>query len=791
MTQEPVFDIPATSDYTVSVNGKPITVYAMPTRYGQSFKDGNPVSVYDGQPLRQPMYFACADIAGPSAVEVEAAFLPEGGILAMTAHPLSRSLTLERDGGKAAFTVDEPGSVTLLVNGDHRNRPLHIFFSPPVEAPPEGAIIFGPGFHDLGYDNPITLTDGQALYLAPGAWVEGIVCAKGARDIRIMGRGVLSQRRPGKLDYAGGETAPNGIRLANCRNVVIEGIVETRGIGGWCSLVTNCDRVEVRDYHVLASVVWSADGFNPCNSRDVTVERCFIRSGDDCIAIKGNTGGCVLSEPHIPPETQPPVENIHVRQSVFWCDHNEVFVIGCETRARHIRNISIRDCDVLFHWSSMDMGVFGILPLHGTGIRGIVYDDIRVEHCEEHLFFFRYCESIWSIPGDLTFPGTVADITIRNVSVLHAVTGPRSEISGYAPDKRFENISIENLRYGDKPVTDAAGMGLRLNEHVADLRFAKNGNMRENVLAYLKARGKGSYLFGQVATWVHKENPDMDHPGNWLRKVREHTGQLPRYGCITYDFDGNAFSDAAWNEGVRKLWDRGMIVGVYSFFANPSGGRWNDPVQIENIWAPGENAIKTNFYRQLDRMAANLQWLKERGIPVVYTPFVELDDGNKWHAKQGATSVIRLHRLVHDYFTAKDLDNLVWACHTTQWNSAKEYYPGDAYVDVIGKSAYGRGLPFDEYEWAVEKKQKAGKVIWWAELGIRDTADAPRDCFDVLKRLEQSFPELAGFVFWSDTEHHNVVGNLNASAFMAHPQIVTMEDTTDPDKEIEDVSERL
>ena len=166
-----------------------------------------------------------------------------------------------------------------------------------------------------------------------------------------------------------------------------------------------------------------------------------------------------------------------MRQSVFWCDHNEVFVIGCETRARHIRNVSIRDCDVLFHWSSMDMGVFGIIPLHGTEIRGIVYDDIRVEHCEEHLFFFRYCESIWDIPGDLTFPGTVADITIRNVSVLHAKTGPRSEISGYASDKRFEHITIENLRYGGKPVTDAAEMGLRLNEHVAGLRFAPVGSL--------------------------------------------------------------------------------------------------------------------------------------------------------------------------------------------------------------------------------------------------------------------------------------------------------------------------
>lgn len=471
MIQSRAFEIPTTSDYAVSVHGRPVAVYVMPTRYGQALQNGNPVSVYDGQPLRRPMYFACADIGAPATVTVEIGFLPAGAIRSVTAHPLSRGIALRCEGARVTFEVDRPGTVTLLVNGDHRDRPLHLFFSPPVEAPPEGAIVFGPGYHDLGYDNPITLTDGQTLYLAPGAWVEGIVRATGACNIRIIGRGVLSQRRPGTQDYAGGVTAPHGIELSNCQDVLIEGIVETRGIGGWCSLVTNCDRVEVRDYHVLASVVWSADGFNPCNSRDVTVERCFIRSGDDCIAIKGTTGGGVLTEPHIPPETQPPVENIHVRQSVFWCDHNEVFVIGCETRARHIRNISIRDCDVLFHCSSMDMGVFGILPLHGTEIRGIVYDDIRVEHCEEHLFFFRYCESIWDIPGDLTFPGTVADITIRNVSVLHAATGPRSEFTGYAPDKRIENVRIDGLRYGGKAVQDAAGMGLKANAHVADVRF--------------------------------------------------------------------------------------------------------------------------------------------------------------------------------------------------------------------------------------------------------------------------------------------------------------------------------
>lgn len=299
---------------------------------------------------------------------------------------------------------------------------------------------------------------------------------------------------------------------------------------------------------------------------------------------------------------------------------------------------------------------------------------------------------------------------------------------------------------------------------------------REKVLTYLKGLGQGTYLFGQVGTWVHNENPDMDHPSNWLHKVHAHAGRWPRYGCITYDFEDNPFSDAAWNEGVQKLWNRGLIPGVYTFFANPGGGRWNDSCEIAQIWAAGENPVKAHFYRQLDRMAANLRWLKDRGIPVVYTPFVESDDRNKWHAKQGPEAIIPLYRLVHDYFQGTQrLDNVIWAYHTTQNDGALERcYPGDAYVDVLGKSAYGSGLVFSEYEWARAKKREQGKVIWWAELGIRGKSEPPRDCLDVLRKLESHFPELAGFVFWSDEGFYNVVGNLKAQDLMSHPKIVSL-----------------
>ena len=298
----------------------------------------------------------------------------------------------------------------------------------------------------------------------------------------------------------------------------------------------------------------------------------------------------------------------------------------------------------------------------------------------------------------------------------------------------------------------------------------------DKILTYLRSLGNGRYLFGQVATWVHNENPDMDHHSNWLRKVYNHTGKMPRYGCVTYDFHDDPFPDSAWNNGVKKMWDRGMIIGVFTFYANPSGRSWNDPVDIDQIFVQGDNPIKHNFYAQMNRMAANLKWLKDQGIVVVYTPFVESDDRNKWHAKEGSKNIIKLYRLVHDYFTNnKDLDNIIWAYHTTANHGALEkYYPGDTYVDVLGKSAYGTGLNFSEYQWALEKKETSGKVIWWSELGIRGRSDPPRDCLDVVKKLETNYPELAGFVFWSDDGHYNVIGNNNGAELMVHPKIVTL-----------------
>jgi len=445
---------PVSKDYALTVDGQEAAVYGIPSRYGH------------------PVCFSYFDIAGPVKIKVTVNFLPGGEIEGLTVHPLALGITARRDGNTFTFTVERTGSITLLVNGDYENRPLHLFVNPPDHPPPPGAIVFGPGKHVLGYDKPIRLKSGQTLYIAGGAWVEGIVRAPDAHGVRIMGRGVLSQSTVQGKHYAGGDTAPLGIVLTDCQNVIVEGIIETRAVGGWCGIALNCEGVRVRNYHVLAPVIWSSDGFNPCNSRYVLIEDSFFRTGDDCIAIKGTAGGSILSSPHIPPDTQPAVENIAVRRCVFWNDSNGVLVIGPETRAKHIRNIFYSDCDVIYRARhGADLGVFGILSLHGTEITNVRYEDIRVEHCNNQLFCFRFTEKIFSIPGDQSFPGGISGVSIRNVSVGYQAKGPRSEFSGWSADKQIRDVSIEGLRYGGEVVQNAEDMGLQCNDWVSDIRF--------------------------------------------------------------------------------------------------------------------------------------------------------------------------------------------------------------------------------------------------------------------------------------------------------------------------------
>ncbi len=237
-----------------------------------------------------------------------------------------RTLTLAWDGPRK-----------LSIEPDGKRGPLLLFANPLERDVPKpggpGVRYFGPGIHKAG---KISVGSGQTVYLAGGAVVKGGISAVGS-NIRICGRGILDGSG---YPWGKGPCTTVGIQGTN---VTVEGIT-IRGSPQWTVVPRYSRQVTIRNVKICNSRVQNDDGIDPCNSQDVSVVDCFIRTDDDCVAMKGT----VL----LPSAPNANVERIRVENCVLWSDRGRIFLLGHESQAPSMRQIALRNLNVIHFWAS-------------------------------------------------------------------------------------------------------------------------------------------------------------------------------------------------------------------------------------------------------------------------------------------------------------------------------------------------------------------------------------------------------------------------------------------------------
>lgn len=270
--------------------------------------------------------------------------------------PISRGIKPEVIGGAVSFTLDSPGPVTLELDGHH--LALHIFadlyedFG--VNEGDPNVLYFGPGVHRPGL---IELEDNQTLYIAAGAVVHTGIRAKGKKNIRVLGQGIICNSefpRGGNSSFVASE----------CTNVEIRGVV-IRDSCGWTVSAFACSNVVIENIKIIGMWRYNADGIDLVNTRNALIQDCFVRAFDDCLVLKGNPSYCGLN-----------VENILIRRNVVWCDWGRALEIGCETYAPEYRSVIYEDNDIIRPAHvAIDVQNGGSAHVHG-----MVFRDIRVEY---------------------------------------------------------------------------------------------------------------------------------------------------------------------------------------------------------------------------------------------------------------------------------------------------------------------------------------------------------------------------------------------------------------------------
>jgi mannan endo-1,4-beta-mannosidase len=91
----------------------------------------------------------------------------------------------------------------------------------------------------------------------------------------------------------------------------------------------------------------------------------------------------------------------------------------------------------------------------------------------------------------------------------------------------------------------------------------------------------------------------------------------------------------------------------------------------------------------IDLIAGYLKQFKDANIPVLWRPLHEAAGGWFWWGAKGAEPCKALWKLMFDRLVNyHKLNNLIWVWTSATDDKATTWYPGDAYVDVIGMDIY-------------------------------------------------------------------------------------------------------
>lgn len=225
---------------------------------------------------------------------------------------------------------------------------------------------------------------------------------------------------------------------------------------------------------------------------------------------------------------------------------------------------------------------------------------------------------------------------------------------------------------------------------------------------------------------------------NWnideAEKIHRATGRYPALACFDYlhlpDSQPGGWIDYTNTKVVERWWKkRGLVACMWHWkvpAADGSSRAFYAPDEkkpaseyttfdAEKALQPG-TAEHRIIEADLNQMAHCLMLLKDRHIPVIWRPLHEAAGRWFWWGARGPETYKRLWRYMFDYFQARGLNNLIWVW--TSENGDSEWYPGDRYVDIIGRDIYTRddaaGMA---REFAELQKLYPGKIIALTECG--------------------------------------------------------------------------
>jgi polygalacturonase len=253
------------------------------------------------------------------------------------------------------------------------------------------------------------------------------------RNITFRGRGIL--------DASACPTHARSPVFVRGSDITLEGVI-LRDSSLWTIPIRRSDRVTVRNVKLIGYRA-NSDGIDICNSRDVTVESCFIRTLDDLIVVKSDKG-------------QGEAKRIVARGCVLWNQVAHALSVGAELR-ENVDDVLFTDCD-LIHDQGREWAL-RVYHCDAARVSNVRFEGLRIEEA-------RRCISVWigkAVWSRDTERGHIRGVVFKDIRASGAPL--TVQLVGGDEGHAIEDVLFQDVVLNGKPVTRD---GLQVNA------FAKN-----------------------------------------------------------------------------------------------------------------------------------------------------------------------------------------------------------------------------------------------------------------------------------------------------------------------------
>ncbi|MEK8174799.1 glycosyl hydrolase [Streptomyces sp. M19] len=192
-----------------------------------------------------------------------------------------------------------------------------------------------------------------------------------------------------------------------------------------------------------------------------------------------------------------------------------------------------------------------------------------------------------------------------------------------------------------------------------------------DVVDYLKSLSGSHTITGQ-----HNREPNSQ-PSKWTAAVHDITGVYPGLWGGDFLFSSDDVSNRqTMIDQAETEWKNGALPALTWHACPPTRGSscgWDPGTGIQDQLSDDQwselltdgSDLNTAWKQRLDEAVPYLRQLRDAGVPVLFRPVHEMNDGwSWWGGRPGENGSSALFRITHDYLAdTKGLDNLVWV-----WN---------------------------------------------------------------------------------------------------------------------------